>query len=163
MNNRPGGFVQFKGWQSILIMAGVMILIFIVARAFLKILYFVAPILIIATAIINYKVILNYFKNIGGLFKRNPMMGIGAGLLSALFYPVVISFLFVQALLYRKADKVQKEIEREKGTFVEYEEIETHEIEADDLLEDLNRNQQKVDEELDYWDLLNDDEQPKKN
>lgn len=162
MNNRPGGFVQFRGWQSLLIMAGVMILIFIIARAFLKVLYFVAPVLIIATAIINYKVILNYFKNIGGLFKRNPAMGIGAGLLSAFFYPVVIGFLFVQALLYRKADKIQKEMEREKGEFVEYEEIETHEVEADNLLEDLNRNRQNAEEELDYWDLLNDDEQPKK-
>jgi hypothetical protein len=162
MNNRPGGFVQFKGWQSLLIMAGVIIFIFIIARAFLKLLYFVAPVLIIVTAIINYKVILNYFKNIGGLFKKNPMMGIGAGLLSAFFYPVVIGFLFVQALLYRKADKIQKEVEREKGEYVEYEELESHEVESDDLLEDLNRSQQKAEEELDYWDLLNDDEQPRK-
>jgi hypothetical protein len=143
-------------------MAGVMILIFVVARAFLKLLYFVAPVLIIVTAIINYKVILNYFKNIGNIFKKNPMMGIGAGLLSAFFYPVVIGFLFVQALLYRKADKIQKEVEQKKGEYVEYEELESHEVESDDLLEDLNRSQQKAEEELDYWDLLNDEEPPRK-
>jgi hypothetical protein len=162
MDNKPGGFAQFKSWQSLLIMAGVMILIFVVARAFLKLLYFVAPVLIIVTAIINYKVILNYFKNIGNIFKKNPMMGIGAGLLSAFFYPVVIGFLFVQALLYRKADKIQKEVEQKKGEYVEYEELESHEIESDDLLEDLNRSQQKAEEELDYWDLLNDEEPPRK-
>jgi|GEM_PF-2105499 hypothetical protein len=162
MDNKPGGFAQFKSWQSLLIMAGVMILIFVVARAFLKLLYFVAPVLIIVTAIINYKVILNYFKNIGNIFKKNPMMGIGAGLLSAFFYPVVIGFLFVQALLYRKADKIQKEVEQKKGEYVEYEELESHEVESDDLLEDLNRSQQKAEEELDYWDLLNDEEPPRK-
>ena len=162
MINKQGGFGQFRGWQSLLIMAGVMILIFIVARAFLKILYFVAPVLIIATAIINYKVILNYFKNIGNLFKKNPLMGVGAGLLSAFFYPVVIGFLFVQALLHRKADKIQKEVEREKGEYVEYEEIESHEIDSDNLLEELNHNKQKAEEELDYWDLLNDEEAPRR-
>ncbi|NJN77126.1 MAG: hypothetical protein HC803_01370 [Saprospiraceae bacterium] len=51
----------------------------------MKLLYFVAPVLIIVTAVINYKVILNYFKNIGNIFKRNPLMGIGAGVLSAFF------------------------------------------------------------------------------
>ncbi|NJN77125.1 MAG: hypothetical protein HC803_01365 [Saprospiraceae bacterium] len=78
------------------------------------------------------------------------------------FYPVVVGFLFVQALLYRKSEKIQKEIEREKGEYVEFEEIESHEIEADDLLEELNQNKQKMEEELDYWDLLNDDEPPKR-
>lgn len=162
MINKQGGFGQFGNWKSLLVMAGVTILIFIAARAFLKILYFVAPVLIIATAIINYKVILNYFKSIGNIFKKNPLMGVGAGLLSAFFYPIVIGFLFVQALLYRKSDQIQKEGEREKGEYVEYEELESHEVETDDLLEELNNKKQKSEEELDYWDLLNDDEPPRR-
>jgi hypothetical protein len=160
MINR-GSFTQFKGWQSLIVMAVVMILIFVVARAFLKLLYFVAPFLIIATAIINYKVILGYFKNIGKLFKRNPFLGIGAGVLSAIFYPVVTAFLFVQALLYRKVDKMQKEQEGPRiGEYVEYEEIDTHEVEANDLLEELNRKSQEAEDDLDYWDLLNDNDKP---
>lgn len=160
MSNR-GSFVQFRGWQSLIVMAVVMILIFVVARAFLKLLYFAAPFLIIATAIINYKVILGYFKNIGKLFKRSPALGIGAGVLSAVFYPVVTAFLFVQALLYRKVDKIQKEQEEPKiGEYIGYEEIQSHEVEATDLLEELNRKSQEADEDLDYWDLLNDDEKP---
>ncbi|MFT6150019.1 MAG: hypothetical protein ACJAUH_002716 [Saprospiraceae bacterium] len=163
MINKQGGFGQFGNWKSLLVMAGVTILIFIAARAFLKILYFVAPVLIIATAIINYKVILNYFKSIGNIFKKNPLMGVGAGLLSAFFYPIVIGFLFVQALLYRKSDQIQKEVEREKGEYVEYEELESHEVETDDLLEELNNKKQKSEEELDYWDLLSDDEPPRRS
>jgi hypothetical protein len=163
MINKQGGFGQFGNWKSLLVMAGVTILIFIAARAFLKILYFVAPVLIIATAIINYTVILNYFKSIGNIFKKNPLMGVGAGLLSAFFYPIVIGFLFVQALLYRKSDQIQKEVEREKGEYVEYEELESHEVETDDLLEELNNKKQKSEEELDYWDLLSDDEPPRRS
>jgi len=160
MSNR-GSFVQFRGWQSLIVMAVVMILIFVVARAFLKLLYFAAPFLIIATAIINYKVILGYFKNIGKLFKRSPALGIGAGVLSAVFYPVVTAFLFVQALLYRKVDKIQKEQEEPKvGEYIGYEEIRSHEVEATDLLEELNRKSQEAEEDLDYWDLLNNDEKP---
>lgn len=160
MTNR-GSFVQFKGWQSMIVMAVVLILFFVIARVFLKILYFAAPFLIIATAIINYKVILGYFKNIGNLFKRSPVLGIGAGVLSAVFYPVVTAFLFVQALLYRKVDKIEKEQEEPKiGEYIAYEEVRTHEVEGEDLLEELNRKNQKAEEDLDYWDLLNDDEKP---
>jgi hypothetical protein len=156
-----GNFAQFKGWQSLIVMAIVMVLLFVIARVFLKILYFVAPLLIIATAIINYKVILGYFKNIGKLFKRSPLLGVGAGVLSAVFYPVVTAFLFVQALLYRKVDKIQQEQAGPQiGEYVEYEEVDTHEVEAEDLLEEFNRRSQEADEDLDYWDLLNDNEKP---
>ncbi len=160
MSNK-GSFVQFKGWQSLIVMALVMVLIYVVAKAFLKLLYFAAPFLIIATAIINYKVILGYFKNIGKLFKRSPLLGIGAGALSAIFYPVVAAFLFVQALLYRKVDKLKKEQEEpEIGEYITYEEVDSHEVEAEDLLEELNRKSQQAEENLDYWDLLNDSEKP---
>lgn len=164
MNNR-GGFVQFRGWQSLLITAGVLILLYFVAKAIFNLLYVLAIPLLIATVIIKHQVILNYFKTIGGLFKRSPWLGIGAGALSAFFYPVVIAFLFVQALLYRKVDKIQEDIDAQKeGEYVEYEEVdEAHEINTEDLLEELNREKREAEENLDYWDLLNDEEPPKRN
>ncbi len=160
MINNRGGFVQFKGWQSLLITAGVFILIFFVAKAIFSLLYYIAIPLLIATAIINYKVILGYLKNLGNLFKRSPLMGIGAGVLSAFLYPVVIAFLFVQALLYRKSDKIQAEMNQQKeGEYVAYEEVtDEHIIEPEDLLEELNKKTKNQEDELDYWDLLDDDD-----
>ncbi|MFK7947761.1 MAG: hypothetical protein AB8G11_09230 [Saprospiraceae bacterium] len=162
MTNNRSGFAQFRGWQSLLITAGVLILLYFVAKAIFNVLYFLAIPLLIATAIIKHQVILNYFKTIGSLFKRSPWLGIGAGLLSAFFYPVVIGFLFFQAMMYRKVDKIQEDIDAQKESeYVEYEEI-SHEIDSENLLEDLNREKREAEENLDYWDLLNDDEPPKR-
>ena len=165
MTNNRGGFVQFRGWQSLLMVAGVLIVLYFVAKAIFNVLYFLAIPLLIATVIIKHQVILNYFKTIGSLFKRSPWLGIGAGALSAFFYPVVIGFLFVQALMYRKVDKIQEDIDNQKeGEYVEYEEIdESHEVDADSLLEELNRQKREAEENLDYWDLLNDEEPPKRD
>lgn len=164
MTNNKGGFVQFRGWQSLLMVAGVLIILYFVAKVVFSVLYFLAIPLLIATAILKYQVIVNYFKNIGRLFKRSPLLGVGAGLLSAFFYPVVIGFLFVQALMYRKVDKIEREIEDKKeGEYVAYEEVdESDEIDSENLLEELNRQKREAEEDLDYWDLLNDDEPPKK-
>ena len=162
MTNNRGGFAQFRGWQSLLVTAGVLILLYFVAKAIFNVLYFLAIPLLIATLIIKRQVILNFFKTIGGLFKRSPVLGIGAGLLSAFFYPVVIGFLFVQAMMHRKVDKIQGDIEAQKeGEYVEYEEM-NHEVDTENLLEELNREKREAEENLDYWDLLNDDEPPKR-
>lgn len=164
MANNRGGFTQFRGWQGLLITAGVLILLYFVAKAIFNVLYFLAIPLLIATVFIKHQVLINYFKNIGSLFKRSPVLGIGAGLLSAFFYPVVIGFLFFQAMMHRKVDKIQKDIDNKKdGEYVTYEEVDdSHEINTDDLLEELNREKREAEDNLDYWDLLNDDEPPKR-
>jgi len=162
MINKKGGFAQFRGWQSILITVGVLVLIYFVTIGVYKLLSWLAIPLLIATAIIKYQVILNFFKGIGNLFKRNPLLGIGAGLLTAFLHPIVIAFLFFQAMTHRKADKIQGDINAKKeGEYVEYEEI-SHEVDSENLLEDLNREKRQAEENLDYWDLLNDDEPPKR-
>ena len=164
MTNNRGGFVQFKGWQSILITVGVLVLIYFVTIGLYKILSWLAIPLLIATAIMKYQVILNFFKGIGNLFKRNPLLGIGAGLLTAFLHPIVIAFLFFQAMMHRKSDKIQQNIEAQKeGEYVTFEEVDdSHEINTDNLLEDLNREKREAEENLDYWDLLNDDDPPKR-
>lgn len=162
MTNNRGGFVQFKGWQSLLITAGVLLLIYFVTKGLYMILSYIAIPLLIATIILKYQVILNFFKGIGNLFKRSPLLGIGAGLLTAFLHPFVVAFLFFQALMYRKVDKIQEDIDAQKeGEYVEYEEV-NHEVDTENLLEELNREKREAEDNLDYWDLLNDDEPPKR-
>jgi hypothetical protein len=156
MNNNSA-FPQLKNFRNLLILAGIIIVFFVLARLFLRVLYAVAPILIIATAIINYKVIVNYASAIGKSFKRNPFLGVAAGALSIFFYPIVTAFLFVQALMGRKLEKMQQaETRAQDGEYIDYEEVK-HEVEPEDLLEELNKRRNIEREDNNYWDLLNDD------
>lgn len=106
--------------------------LFWVAGKVFALLRIISPILILATLFIDHRVVLNYGKMITRLFKRNPIMGIGAGILSVVGFPIVILYLFAKALLNRQLKKMAtpKEV-----TFAEYEEIADDEIETLELPE----------------------------
>ena len=114
----------------ILILIAVFVALWFVAKSIFTLLAWVAPVLLIAAAVINYKVVLSYGTFLLNLLKRNPVMGIVGVLMSFFFYPVVSLFLLGKALLYRKVDTLKKEFEAKQGggatdgDFVEYEEIE---------------------------------------
>ncbi len=104
----------------VLIFAG----LFFIVGGIGRLLGFIAPVLIIATAIIDYKVLLNYGKWVLNLLKKDILIGIGGILLTVVGFPFVVAFLFVKALLYRKVKKMNKEFENENsGGYLEYEEI----------------------------------------
>ena len=131
-----------------------LIAVFFIARAIFSLLYLAAPLLIIAAAIIDYTVIINYVKMIGKLVKRSPIMGIAAGALSVFFYPVVFLFLFGQAMLYRKVNKIQKEAKQQReNEYIEYEEIKDDAPEFD-LLDDFKKREEEL---FDKWELDEDD------
>jgi len=111
------------------IFAIVILVVFFLALSWLvtgvfKVLAWVAPVLLVATLVMDYNIVLGYLKWIVNLTKRNPLMGVGAGLLTFFGFPVVAGYLFIKALLYRKVNKLKEEVEkREKGEFVDYEEV----------------------------------------
>ena len=101
-----------------------LIVLFYAAKLAFNIIYFIAPILLIATLFIDYKVFINYGKWILNLFKANPLYGIGAGVLTAVAYPVVSIALFLKALLNKKIAEVKGQFETKKQEeYVEYEEL----------------------------------------
>lgn len=145
---------NFRGWQGMFFFAIALIAVFFIARAIFTLLYWAAPVLLIAAAIIDYTVIINYVKMIGKLVKRSPIMGIAAGALSVFFYPVVFLFLFGQAMLYRKVNKIQKEAKKQRDSeYIEYEEIKNDAPEFD-LLEDFKKREEEL---FDKWELDEDD------
>jgi hypothetical protein len=108
----------------------VAIIFFIALFYFLNFLFWllwkILPLLVIATAIIDAKVILDFFGWLGRLFKRNWIMGLAAGGLTIIGAPVVAVFLLGRALLRKKIKTVQEDVKRQKeGEFVEYEEIDS--------------------------------------
>ncbi|MEM9887927.1 MAG: hypothetical protein AAF849_18675 [Bacteroidota bacterium] len=107
------------------------ILLFSLARIAYRLLTFIAIPLLIITAIIDYKIIVNYFNWVVSVIKKNPLMGIGLSLLSMVFYPVLAAVLFGRAFFTWRLDRAMKasgnvfeEEEQAKiGEYIDFEEI----------------------------------------
>ncbi len=114
----------FNSITSILIGVLIFVALYWIASSIFKILSVAAPFLLVAALIINHNVVLNYGKWLFSLLKKNPLMGIGAVLLSIFGFPIISGFLLVKALLYRRVNKMKKEYENKTyGEYTEYEEI----------------------------------------
>ncbi|NJK83794.1 MAG: hypothetical protein HC912_08230 [Saprospiraceae bacterium] len=100
------------------------------ARLTYRLLTFIAIPLLIATAIMDYKVLTGYVSWIVNLIKRNAIIGIVVAVLSLVAYPITVSLLFGRALLQKTLRKAVREGEKRAeqkqiGEYVDFEEIET--------------------------------------
>lgn len=113
---------------GILIGIVVLIMLFVVARFVFRLLYFIAPFLLIATAIMDYRTITGYGKWLLSLLRRNTLLGIGAIVLTVIGFPVVSVGLFGKALFTRRLRQAKRAYEAEQqrpaiGEYVEFEDI----------------------------------------
>ncbi len=116
--------IRLNGIIGFVIMVGILVFLFFVARGIFRLLSFAAPVLILLALIINYRTILNYFRFLFGLLKRNPLSGILAILLSIVGFPILSGVLLGKAVLDRKVRKLQQAHEaHEQGELVDYEEV----------------------------------------
>ncbi len=114
----------FNSIVGIVVMVLALLALFFVARFIIRILYFIAPLILIAAAIIDYKVIVGYVKWLISLTRRNTLVGIGAIALSALFYPFVGIFLLGKALLKRRIKQAeQMQQHTREGEYIEFEDL----------------------------------------
>lgn len=119
-----GFSLRTNGLFGFLFLVMVMVGIFFIAKGIFKILSIAAPVLILLTALINYRTLVSYGRFILALFKRSLLTGIVAVILSIIGFPILSGILFGKAILDRKVRKLQKEhqLQRE-GEFVEFEEV----------------------------------------
>ena len=121
-------------WIGIIMMVVIIVGLFFVLRGIFNLLYFLAPILLIATLIIDYKVVLNYIKQLGSLFARNPLYGIGATALTFFLYPIVFVVLLFRAFTGKRIRQFQQARETEtQGEFVDYEVLDEEPLDLDDF------------------------------
>ncbi len=109
-------------------------LMFQVVTGVIKVLYFIAPLLIILTLILNYRVVLNYGKWLIGKIREDTASGIMYGILSIIGYPFLFAYLLSQAFLGRK-----NKSEPAEGEYIKYEEIEESEFLELPQLEELKK------------------------
>jgi len=121
---------------SLVMLVLVFMLMFFVARGVFRLLTWLAPFLFIATLILDYRVIVDYGKYLYRTLNRNAIWGIVMTVLTIIGFPLVVAFLFGKALLFKRAEKTEKEMEKGiEGEYIPYEEVEEDEDEFIDLPE----------------------------
>lgn len=126
-NNGSNGRSPFN-LGSILVGIIALLLIFVVARFIFRLLYLLSPILLVATAIMDHKVITGYAGWLVQMVRRNTLLGIGAMVLTIVGFPIVTAALFGKALLNRQVRKAREAYEQQQqtpqiGEYVDFEEL----------------------------------------
>jgi hypothetical protein len=122
----------FGFFGPLLALAIIFTVMFFVAKGVFTILSWVAPVLLLATLIIDHKVVLNYFSFIFKLLKENTVVGVVAVVVTFFAYPFVAGFLFLKALGARQLKKMTDRVQQETNTYADYEEVKE---EPEDFLE----------------------------
>ncbi|MBL7815166.1 MAG: hypothetical protein JNL70_09150 [Saprospiraceae bacterium] len=106
----------FGSLLSLLIFVGVLVALFFMVTGFVKLLYLVAPVLLIATLLINYKIVADYVLGVFETFQTDVLFGVVKVLFSVFCYPFVIGWLFAKAMFHRKMNQLQKDMEHQMGS-----------------------------------------------
>jgi hypothetical protein len=96
---------------------------FYIAQGIFTILMWLAPVLLVATLILDYKVVLNYGKWVLAKFSRSPLSGVTWSLITVFGFPVVIAFLLFKAITQRKLAEQHAQWEERNGEYIEYVEV----------------------------------------
>lgn len=122
----------FGGVVGIIIAVVVFYLLFKLASFVFSIIWWAAPFLFLASLVIDHKIFTEYVNSVYGLFKRNWMVGLAAGVLSVVLFPLVSVYLLGKALFKRKMKQAREDMEtRRHGELIDYEEIDSEIIEMD--------------------------------
>jgi predicted membrane protein len=79
----------------------------------LKLLYLAAPVLLIATLVINYRIVADYAIDVFETFRTDILWGAVKVAFTILCYPLVIGWLFAKSLIYRKVGKLKQQFEEQ--------------------------------------------------
>ena len=116
--------------------------LFWLAKGVFTILTWAFPIVFIATAVINYRVLLGYGRWAVDCFKRNPIFGIVVAVLTIMAYPFVGLFLLYRAISSKPGKDVVSADQINKGDYIKYEEIEQDEDFLD--LSEIEKSKEEI-------------------
>ncbi len=136
--NSPFERSPLGGIGSLIIGILLLVVLFKLAGFVFGLLKWIAPIIFIASLIIDHKVFLGYVGSIKRLFERNWMYGVVAGILSIVAFPIVAVYLLGMALFKKKVRDVRREQdERINGKWTDYEEVPEEPLDLDIPYEEL--------------------------
>lgn len=133
-NSNTGGKNTPNTIISLIILVMMVVGFFILARFVFKILAILAPFLLIAALIMDYRVVLGYGRWLVDLVRRNPVLGVAAVILSFVAFPLVAAFLAAKAVLGRNVRQAQQAHERRlKDEYVDFEIVDDLPLELPEL------------------------------
>ena len=105
---------------GILLLVGLFMGFFFIARGIFTLLSWLAPVMIILTVIIDYRVVVGYFKWLWRLIHEEFLLGLGAAAVTIIGYPVVAGYLLFRAWHTSQNKKGRNDNSGEKGRIGEY-------------------------------------------
>jgi predicted membrane protein len=132
-NSSVGGSNPFNSLISLLIFGGVLLLLYVLVKGLFTMLYWVAPVLLIVTLIINYRVVRDYAASIVTSLQTDILMGMVKVLFTVLCYPLVIGWLFAKALIYRKVNTLQQDLQKKMNQQDQTQDVDYEEISSEEL------------------------------
>ncbi len=135
----------------------VLVVLFYIARGIYIVLSWATPVMLVAAAILDYKVFVRYGKYVLRLLQERPLWGVLVVLLSVVALPLLSAWLFFRALASYQAARIEKALERRRqGEWAEYEEVEVVEVEPPSLeaSRPLKRPEPRPDDAADYEQLF---------
>ncbi|RMG85507.1 MAG: hypothetical protein D6714_05860 [Bacteroidetes bacterium] len=134
MTQRNSFNFQLNGLAGLVFLLFFLFGLYLLIQGIYTILYYAAPVLIIGALIFDYQTVLNFGKWLLTSLRDNPILGIGAVLLTFFAFPFVSAFLFAKSLFKKKIRDISREQDiAANGQFIEYEEVEDVEIETLEL------------------------------
>ncbi len=112
------------------------------AKGVFTILTWAFPIMLIATAVINYRVLLGYGRWVVDNFKRSPIIGIVIAILTVMAYPFVGLFLLYRAISSKSKPEEPNPKEAVAGDYIKYEKVEQEEDFLD--LSDIEKSKPEI-------------------
>ena len=148
----PKGFGG--GILGIIMVLLTLMLVWFAVKGLYNILYFIAPVLFIATLFMKRSVFVDYAKFIGKTFQENAGKGLLYGVGTFIGFPLVLAYLFAKALTMRQFEKRFGKAAEPK--FAEYEEVEVQTVEEEDFLElpEIEKAEPLKESNNEYEDLL---------
>ena len=131
--------ISFRSRNSIIGLLSSVLFIFLAfyaLKGLFWVLTYLSPVLLIATLIIDPKVVTDYLKMLWNLLKTTPFFGVLCCGLSIFALPVIVFYLFGKMMMLRQAKKFQERFEARYSNptnfepsdnqgFTSYEEVET--------------------------------------
>jgi predicted membrane protein len=127
-NSKGSGSNPFNSLISLITFAGVLLLLYFLMKGFFNLLYLVAPVLLVATLIINYRVVRDYAASIVTSLQSDILMGMVKVAFTVLCYPMVIGWLFAKALIFRKVSTLQQDFQQKMNQSEQIQDVDYEEI-----------------------------------
>lgn len=94
--------------------------------------WYAAPIIFIASLVIDYKVFLNFLGHLKRLFQKNWIFGIAAGIASVVLFPLVALYLLGVGIFKKKMKEKRAQMDEQvNGKWAEYEEVDPEPMDLD--------------------------------